>query len=86
MSKYNPFEFERWRKLMLGGALVLLLTTILQAAGVIDTGIFYAIGLGAGYMLLVFGFGDSFRTRRKRMEEAAAAKMEMEEEPPVNGS
>ena len=84
MSKYNPFEFERWRKLMLGGALVLLATTILKAADVIDTGIFYGIGLAAGYMLLVFGFGESFRSRRKRMEEAAAAKME--EEPPVNGS
>ena len=86
MSKYNPLEFERWRKLMLGGALVLLFTTILQAADVIDTGILYAIGLGAGYLLLAFGFGDSFRFRRKRAEEAAAAKMEPEKEPPVNGS
>jgi hypothetical protein len=86
VSKYNPLEFERWRKLMLGGALVLLFTTILQAADVIETGILYAIGLGAGYMLLAFGFSDSFRSRRKRAEEAAAAKMKTEEEPPVNGS
>ena len=85
MSKYNPLEFERWRKLMIGGALVLLFTTILKAAEVVDTGILYAIGLAAGYMLLVFGFGDSFRSRRKRTEEAAAAKME-EEQDPVNGS
>ena len=86
MSKYNPLEFERWRKLMLGGALVLLVTTILEAADVIGHGILYAIGLAAGYMLLAFGFSDSFRSRRKRAEEAAAAKMQAEEEPPVNGS
>jgi hypothetical protein len=70
VSKYNPLEFEKWRKLMLGGAVVLLATTILKAAGVIDTGIFYGIGLAAGYMLLVFGFGDSFRQRRARQEAA----------------
>jgi len=82
MSKYNPLKFERWRQLMLAGAVVLLLTTILRAAGVIDGGLIYAIGLGIGYVLLVFGFGDSFRMRRAKQEAAAREKLD----PPVNGS
>ena len=58
MSKYNPFEFERWRKLMLGGALVLLFVSILRAAGIIDGGPLYVTGLIAGYLLLAGGFAD----------------------------
>ena len=82
MSKYNPLKFERWRKLMLGGALVLLLTTILRAAGVIGPGLLYGLGLGTGYMLLAFGFGDSFRFRREQKRAAEEKKSET----PVNGS
>ena len=69
MSKYNPLEFERWRKMMLGGALVLLLVSILRAAGIIDGGPLYAIGLVAGYLLLAFGFADSFRARRAKQQQ-----------------
>jgi hypothetical protein len=85
VSKYNPLEFERWRKLMIGGALVLLLTSILKAAEIIDTGILYAIGLGAGYMLLVFGFGDSFRARRAKQQAAQQEAAQQKDEPPPSG-
>jgi hypothetical protein len=83
MSKYNPLGFERWRKLMLGGAVVLLLTTILKASDVIGSGLVYGAGLGAGYMLLVFGFGDSFRHRR---EQRQAALEDRDQDPTVTGS
>ncbi|MGH2755922.1 MAG: hypothetical protein ACRDLB_16020 [Actinomycetota bacterium] len=67
MNKYNPLAFERWRKLMLVGALLLLVVTILKSSGAIGNGVLYAVGLGGGYALLVFGFGDSFRKRRAEL-------------------
>ena len=76
MNRYDPRGFEKWRQMMLGGAVILLLMNILKAADVVDTGLVYAIGLGAGYMLLVFGFGESFRNRRAKQQAAMEAQKE----------
>jgi hypothetical protein len=83
VSKNNPREFERWRKLMVGGAVVLLLTTILKSSGTIGSGLLYGAGLAGGYILLVVGFGASFRHRR---EQEQAEARERENDPPVTGS
>ena len=83
MSRYNPLDFERWRKLMVGGALILLVTTILRSFGVIGSGVLYAFGLGGGYILLVFGFGAALRQKREQQEPGTK---ERENDPPPSGS
>ena len=83
MSRYNPLDFERWRKLMIGGALVLLITTILRSSGAIGSGVLYAFGLGGGYILLIFGFGAAFRQKREQQQPGTR---EEENDPPVSGS
>ena len=82
MSRYNPLDFESWRKLMVGGALILLVTTILRSFEVIGSGVLYAFGLGGGYLLRVFGFGAALRQKR----EQQPGTKEEENDPPVSGS
>jgi len=82
VSRYNLLDFERWRKLMLGGALILLVTTVLRSFGVIGSGVLYAFGLGTGYILLVLGFGAAVRQKR----EQQPGTKEEESDPPVSGS
>jgi hypothetical protein len=58
---------EAWRRLMLGGALILLTAAILRAwldEDFPDGGLFIA-NFG-GYLLLALGFAQFFRDRRKR--------------------
>jgi hypothetical protein len=58
---------EPWRRLMLGGALILLTAAILQAwleEDFPDQGLFVA-NFG-GYLLLALGFAQFFRDRRNR--------------------
>jgi hypothetical protein len=58
---------EAWRRLMLGGALILLSAAVLQAwlgEDFPDQGLFVA-NFG-GYLLLALGFAQFFRDRRNR--------------------
>lgn len=58
---------EPWRRLMLGGALILLSASIARAGlkgGFPDSATFVA-NFG-GYLLLALGFAQFFRDRRKR--------------------
>ncbi len=61
-SKRKPFE--PWRKVMLAGALVLLVTYVLRA--VVDNdlpGFVLIAGNLVGYVLLAWGFGMASRAR-----------------------
>jgi hypothetical protein len=58
---------EPWRRLMLGGALILLAASVARAGlkgGFPDSATFVA-NFG-GYLLLALGFAQFFRDRRKR--------------------
>jgi hypothetical protein len=58
---------EPWRRLMLGGAVILLIAAVLRARmgdSFPDSALF-AANVG-GYLLLALGFAQFFRDRRKR--------------------
>ena len=58
---------EAWRKLMLGGAVILLLAAILRArmGDSFPNSALFAANLG-GYLLLALGFAQFFRDRRNK--------------------
>ena len=58
---------EAWRRLMLGGAIILLVAAILRArmGESFPNSALFAANVG-GYLLLALGFAQFFRDRRKR--------------------
>ncbi|CAN5620849.1 hypothetical protein BH20ACT23_BH20ACT23_00580 [soil metagenome] len=60
-------KVEAWRRLMLGGAVILLLAAILRArmGDSFPNSALFAANVG-GYLLLALGFAQFFRDRRKK--------------------
>jgi len=58
---------ETWRRMMLGGAVILLLAAILRArlGDSFPNSALFAANVG-GYLLLALGFAQFFRDRRKK--------------------
>lgn len=69
--------WDTWRKLMVAGAVLLLINSIFNARQAVgDTDIAYVLANGVGYGLLASGFALAMRQRsalkKKREEERAA--------------
>jgi hypothetical protein len=58
---------EPWRRLMLGGAVILLIAAVLRAriGDTFPDSALFAANVG-GYLLLALGFAQFFRDRRKK--------------------
>ncbi len=63
-------QFPTWRKLMLSGAVLLLIVSILQATRTIGDDMPSRIVMGIGYGCLAAGFALAMRERR-RLKDAA---------------
>ena len=57
-------QFDTWRKVMLAGAVLLLIISILDARrGTQGSGLLYTIATGIGYGFIVSGFSLAMRQR-----------------------
>jgi hypothetical protein len=70
-SRRRRRPFETWRKIALSGAVVLLCTSIVDAATEDFNGVILTLSLGIGWGLLAAGFGRFMLDRRRKAAEAA---------------
>jgi hypothetical protein len=84
-------EWDTWRKLMVAGAVLLLINSIFNARqSVSDTDIAYVLANGVGYGLLASGFALAMRKRsahkkerdEKALAEAKEGSAQTQEAPP----
>lgn len=72
--------WETWRKLMVAGAVLLLINSIFRARSmVLDTDLAYVLANGFGYGLLASGFALRMRQRSRAKRESAAATEQTEQ-------
>lgn len=76
MSPLIKRPFETWRKMMIAGALLLLVGSVMDAlrGGVTDDSLLRTLSNGVAYGLLFAGFGLAMRRRMSnKLERDAAA-------------
>ena len=78
MSPLIKRPFETWRKLMIAGAVLLLVGSVMDAlrGGVADDSLLRTLANGIAYGLLFAGFGLAMRRRMSNQRERDAAASE----------
>ena len=64
LPKKRP-PFETWRKIMLGGAVLLLITAVFSPPGTGNTSLWFRISSIVGYAMLMAGFALAMKRRRE---------------------